>query len=68
MSQKEKTLNDLIKDRWLCYTSDGRIGLGLRSFFDLRSWFFGNDVPSCEVCNEAGVKACFYLLSFLVIF
>lgn len=57
MSQKEKTLNDLIKDRWLCYTSDGRIGLGLRSFFDLRSWFFSNDVPSCEVCNEAGVKA-----------
>ncbi|CAL9197456.1 unnamed protein product [Musa hybrid cultivar] len=57
MSQKEKTLNDLIKDQWLCYTSDGRIGLGLRSFFDLRSWFFSNDVPSCEVCNEAGVKA-----------
>ncbi|XP_065049024.1 uncharacterized protein LOC135679326 isoform X2 [Musa acuminata AAA Group] len=57
MSQKEKTLNDLIKDQWLCYTSDSRIGLGLRSFFDLRSWFFGNDVPSCEVCNEAGVKA-----------
>ncbi|URE18385.1 Nse1 non-SMC component of SMC5-6 complex family protein [Musa troglodytarum] len=22
MSQKEKTLNDLIKDQWLCYTSD----------------------------------------------
>ncbi|CAL9127714.1 unnamed protein product [Musa textilis] len=57
MSQKEKTLNDLIKDQWLCYTSDGRIGLGLRSFFDLRSWFFSNDVPACEVCNEAGVKA-----------
>ncbi|RWW65672.1 hypothetical protein BHE74_00027012 [Ensete ventricosum] len=58
MSQKEKTLNDLIKDQWLCYTSDGRIGLGLRSFFDLRSWFFSNDVPSCEVCNEAGASVC----------
>ncbi|WOK96775.1 hypothetical protein Cni_G05482 [Canna indica] len=57
MSQKEKTLNDLIKDQWLCYTSNGKIGLGIRSFFDLRSWFHNNVIPSCEVCNEAGVKA-----------
>ncbi|XP_042402556.1 uncharacterized protein LOC121992328 isoform X1 [Zingiber officinale] len=57
MSQKEKTLNDLMKDQWLCYIPDGKIGLGIRSFFDLRSWFRSNDIPSCEVCNEAGVKA-----------
>nr|CAD1817383.1 unnamed protein product [Ananas comosus var. bracteatus] len=57
MSQKEKTLNDLIRDRWLSYTSSGKIGLGVRSFLDLRSWFRSNDVPSCNVCNEAGVKA-----------
>lgn len=56
-SQKEKTLNELIQDRWLAYTSEGKIGLGIRSFLDLRSWFRSNDIPSCEVCNEAGIKA-----------
>ncbi|KAL0875863.1 hypothetical protein Bca101_025568 [Brassica carinata] len=57
MSQKEKTLNELVKDNWLCRTRDGNVGLGIRSLLDLRSWFRNNDVPSCEVCNEAGVKA-----------
>ncbi|KAG8050737.1 hypothetical protein GUJ93_ZPchr0009g1301 [Zizania palustris] len=57
LSQKEKTLNELIQDRWLSYTSTGKIGLGIRSFLDLRSWFRSNDIPSCEVCNEAGIKA-----------
>ncbi|KAJ4966627.1 hypothetical protein NE237_018476 [Protea cynaroides] len=57
MSQKEKTLGDLVEDRWLCFMPEGNIGLGVRSFLDLRSWFHSNDVPSCEVCNEAGVKA-----------
>ncbi|KAJ4780127.1 Non-structural maintenance of chromosomes element [Rhynchospora pubera] len=57
MSQKEKTLQELIKDRWLCQTSSDKIGLGIRSFFDLRGWFRTNEVPSCDVCNEAGVKA-----------
>lgn len=56
-SQKEKTLTELIQDRWLAYTSEGKIGLGIRSFLDLRSWFRSNDIPSCEVCNEAGIKA-----------
>ncbi|KQK04194.1 hypothetical protein BRADI_2g12255v3 [Brachypodium distachyon] len=56
-NQKEKTLDDLIQDRWLSYTSPGNIGLGIRSFLDLRSWFRSNDIPSCEVCNEAGIKA-----------
>ena len=55
-SQKEKTLTELIQDRWLAYTSEGKIGLGIRSFLDLRSWFRSNDIPSCEVCNEAGIK------------
>ncbi|KAK1390755.1 hypothetical protein POM88_018933 [Heracleum sosnowskyi] len=57
LSQKERTLDELVRDKWLCATSDGRIGLGVRSFLDLRSWFRNNDVPACDVCNEAGVKA-----------
>lgn len=56
ISQKEKTLDELVRDQWLWSTPDGNIGLGVRSFLDLRSWFRNNDVPSCEVCNEAGVK------------
>ncbi|CAL5088581.1 unnamed protein product [Urochloa decumbens] len=56
-SQKEKTLEDLIQDRWLANTSTGKIGLGTRSFLDLRSWFRGNDIPSCVDCNEACIKA-----------
>ncbi|XP_016508144.1 uncharacterized protein LOC107825748 isoform X2 [Nicotiana tabacum] len=56
MSQKEKTLEELVKDQWLSLT-DGKIGLGVRSFLDLRSWFRSNEVPPCEVCNEAAVKA-----------
>lgn len=55
-SQKEKTLNELIQDRWLSNTSTGKIGLGTRSFLDLRSWFRSNDIPSCVVCNEACIK------------
>ncbi|KAJ4883599.1 embryo defective 1379 [Raphanus sativus] len=57
MSQKDKTLDELVRDKWLCRTREGNIGLGIRSLLDLRSWFRNNDVPSCEVCNEAGVKA-----------
>lgn len=60
-SQKEKTLNDLIEDRWLAYTPSGKIGLGIRSFLDLRSWFRGNDIPCCVVCNEAGIKVLMWL-------
>ncbi|CAL4897071.1 unnamed protein product [Urochloa decumbens] len=56
-SQKEKTLEELIRDRWLSSTSTGKIGLGTRSFLDLRSWFRANDIPSCVVCNEACIKA-----------
>ncbi|KAK8969568.1 hypothetical protein KSP40_PGU003890 [Platanthera guangdongensis] len=57
ISQKEKTLSELIHDRWLSSTSDGKIGLGVRSFLDLRSWFRNNDVLPCHVCNEAAIKA-----------
>lgn len=56
ISQKEKTLGELVKDQWLCSTPNGTVGLGVRSFLDLRSWFHNNDVPSCEVCNEGAVK------------
>lgn len=58
MSQKEKTLNQLVKDQWLSSAPDGKIGIGVRSFLDLRSWFRTNEVPSCEICNEAAVKVC----------
>ncbi|KZV56440.1 non-structural maintenance of chromosomes element 1 [Dorcoceras hygrometricum] len=57
MSQKEKTLEQLVNDQWLSSTAEGKIGLGVRSFLDLRSWFRSNEVPACEVCNEAAVKA-----------
>ncbi|KAI7729201.1 hypothetical protein M8C21_025875, partial [Ambrosia artemisiifolia] len=57
MSQKERAIHEFIQDQWLCSTSDGNIGLGVRSFLDLRSWFHNNEVPSCDVCNEAGIKA-----------
>ncbi|KAF3440629.1 hypothetical protein FNV43_RR18913 [Rhamnella rubrinervis] len=57
ITQKEAALNDLVRDQWLNLTPDGNIVLGIRSFLDLRSWFRSNDVPLCEVCNEAGVKA-----------
>ncbi|ERM99042.1 non-structural maintenance of chromosomes element 1 homolog [Amborella trichopoda] len=57
MSQKEKTLDDLVQNQWLCFTGDRRIGLGVRSFLDLRSWFRNMSIPSCDVCNEAGIKA-----------
>ncbi|XVF20195.1 hypothetical protein REPUB_Repub11eG0177000 [Reevesia pubescens] len=57
MSHKEKTLDQLVQDKWLCYTEDNNIGVGVRSILDLRSWFHNAEVPSCEVCNEAGLKA-----------
>lgn len=56
LSQKEKALDELVKDRWLCRSPEGNIGLGVRSYLDLRSWFHSSDIPSCEVCNEAVVK------------
>lgn len=56
LSQKEKAIEELINDQWLNRTPDDNIALGMRSFLDLRSWFRNSDVPSCEACNEAGVK------------
>ncbi|KMT03419.1 hypothetical protein BVRB_8g191050 isoform A [Beta vulgaris subsp. vulgaris] len=56
MSQKEKALEELVRDGWFS-NLDGNIGFGIRSFLDLRSWFRLNEIPSCDVCNEAGVKA-----------
>lgn len=58
MSQKEETLKELVRDKWLCHPNEGNIGLGIRTLLDLRSWFKNNDIPSCEVCNEFGVKVC----------
>ncbi|CAN7038172.1 hypothetical protein IGI04_005156 [Brassica rapa subsp. trilocularis] len=58
MSEKEETLDELVKNAWLCRTKGGYIGLGMKSLLDLRSCFRDYEVPSCEVCDEAdGVKA-----------
>eukprot|EP01018_Ginkgo_biloba_P037938 Gb_24271 [translate_table: standard] len=57
MVQKEKTLEDLVRNRWLCTTEEGKLGLGVRAFLELRSLFKNFDVPFCDVCNEAGIKA-----------
>jgi len=65
MSQKEKALEELVRDGWLSSTPDGNIGLGIRSFLDLRSWFRHNEIPACEVCNEAGVKVWHLLFALL---
>lgn len=56
LSQKEKTLHELVRDLWLNLTTDGNVRLGVKSFLDLRSWFRNNDVKPCQVCNEAGIK------------
>lgn len=61
MTQKEKTIRELVNDQWLCAMSDGDIGLGVRSFLDLRSWFHNNQVPPCDVCNESGIKVCLFI-------
>ncbi|CAJ1965292.1 unnamed protein product [Sphenostylis stenocarpa] len=63
LSQKEKTLHELVRDQWLNLTTDGVIKLGLKSFLDLRSWFRNNEVPSCHVCNEAGIKIVLVILT-----
>ncbi|KAH9315157.1 hypothetical protein KI387_023784, partial [Taxus chinensis] len=57
MAQKEKSLEDLLKNRWLCTTEEGKIGMGIRAFLELRSLFKDFEVPFCDVCNEAGIKA-----------
>ncbi|KAF2598075.1 hypothetical protein F2Q68_00007628 [Brassica cretica] len=57
MSEKEETLDELVKDARLCRTRGGYIGLNTKSLLDLRSCFRNYEVPSCEVCNDAGVKA-----------
>ncbi|KAM5585499.1 hypothetical protein ABKV19_004737, partial [Rosa sericea] len=35
MSQKEKTLDEFVRDKWLSFTAEGHVGLGVRSFLDL---------------------------------
>lgn len=57
LTQKQNTLRELARDLWLDMPADGNVRLGVKSFLDLRSWFRSNDVPSCHVCNEAGIKA-----------
>ncbi|KAJ0077532.1 hypothetical protein Patl1_35380 [Pistacia atlantica] len=56
VSKGKKPLDELVQDKCLCYTEDGKIGLGVRYCLDLRSWFRNLDVASCKVCNEAILK------------
>ncbi|XVF05639.1 hypothetical protein REPUB_Repub05bG0189900 [Reevesia pubescens] len=39
MCQKDNTLDQLVQNKWLCYTEDDNIGVGVRSILDLRSFF-----------------------------
>lgn len=57
LAQKEKTLEELAHDHWLSHTPDGMVVLGVRSFLELWNVFKNYDVPICDVCNEAGIKA-----------
>eukprot|EP00250_Pteridium_aquilinum_P006747 c16599_g1_i1 orf=149-1057(+) len=57
LAQKEKTLEELAHDHWLSHTPDGMVALGIRSFLELWNVFKNYDVPICDVCNEAGIKA-----------
>ncbi|CAI0397312.1 unnamed protein product [Linum tenue] len=57
MSQKDRAIDELIRDNWLSQTTDGDVALGFRSYLDLRSLFHNMGIPPCEVCNESGVKA-----------
>ncbi|KAI3996456.1 hypothetical protein MKX01_001294 [Papaver californicum] len=68
ISRKDKTIDELVQDRWLCSIPDSKIGLGVRSFLVLRSWFRSNDVTSCEICNEAGVKCSAKCSRFLILY
>ncbi|BBN11960.1 non-structural maintenance of chromosomes element 1 [Marchantia polymorpha subsp. ruderalis] len=57
MSAKEEALDLLVRDQWLSRTGDGGVSLGTRSFLELRGLFRNLEVPFCEVCNEAAIKA-----------
>eukprot|EP00249_Psilotum_nudum_P005904 c19312_g1_i1 orf=390-1241(-) len=57
IAQKEKTLSELVNDKWMSRTEDGMVALGVRAFLELWSIFKNFDVPFCDVCNEAGIKA-----------
>lgn len=57
LAQKEKTLTEFDQDQWLSQSEDGMVTLGMRAFLELWNVFKNYDVPFCDVCNEAGIKA-----------
>ncbi|XP_024542587.1 non-structural maintenance of chromosomes element 1 homolog [Selaginella moellendorffii] len=57
LAQRDKVLGDLAADKWLYRTEDGGVSLGIKSFLELRSVFMNLEVPFCDVCNEAAIKA-----------
>ncbi|KAG6557474.1 hypothetical protein Mapa_000747 [Marchantia paleacea] len=57
MSAKEEALELLVRDQWLSRTREGGVSLGTRAFLELRGLFRNLEVPFCEVCNEAAIKA-----------
>lgn len=57
LAQREKALTEFAQDRWLSRSEDGMVTLGVRSFLELWNVFKNYDVPFCDICNEAGIKA-----------
>jgi hypothetical protein len=41
----------------LSRTDNGQIALGVMAFLELRNFFKNFDLPLCDVCNEAAIKA-----------
>ncbi|KAH9564844.1 hypothetical protein CY35_04G045900 [Sphagnum magellanicum] len=57
LAAKEETLASLVSDKWLSRTDNGQIALGVMAFLELRNFFKNFDLPLCDVCNEAAIKA-----------
>ncbi|KAG0599427.1 hypothetical protein M758_12G150700 [Ceratodon purpureus] len=57
LAAKEETLATLVSENWLGRTENGKVILGTKSFLELRSLFKNFEVPFCDVCNEAAIKA-----------
>ncbi|CAM6089314.1 unnamed protein product [Calypogeia fissa] len=57
MQARQEALALLEAEQLLTRTADGGWALGVKAFLELRSVFRNLEVPFCEVCNEAAIKA-----------
>lgn len=64
MSQKEKSLGELVWDNWLCHTPNGVVRLGTRSYIDFWSCFNSYGIPSCEWMSCYII--CFYIMNWIL--